>query len=109
MVGMTNSNSREKYLSLVYSVKAAINLPSKLEYLRRLKQALLDEENALLISEIIPCFFDLFSDSFAPVRKFATEYALLILWLNFAWLTDIFIELSICCYLLILGLLVKLD
>ncbi|KAH9672956.1 HEAT repeat-containing protein [Citrus sinensis] len=73
MVGMTNSNSREKYLSLVYSVKAAINLPSKLEYLRRLKQALLDEENALLISEIIPCFFDLFSDSFAPVRKFATE------------------------------------
>lgn len=73
MVGMTNSNSREKYLSLVYSVKAAINLPSKLEYLRRLKQALLDEENALLISEIIPCFFDLVSDSFAPVRKFATE------------------------------------
>lgn len=73
MVGMTNSNSREKYLSLVYSVKAAINLPSKLEYLRRLKQALLDEENALLISEIIPCFFDLVSDSFAPVRKSATE------------------------------------
>lgn len=73
MVGMKNSNSREKYASLVYSVKAAINLPSKLEYLRRLKQDLLDEENALLISEIIPRFSDLFSDSFSPVRKFATE------------------------------------
>lgn len=92
MVGMKNSNSREKYASLVYSVKAAINLPSKLEYLRRLKQDLLDEENALLISEIIPRFSDLFSDSFSPVRKFATEYALLKLWLNFALLNDVLIE-----------------
>lgn len=82
MVGMTNSNSGEKYASLVYSVKAAMNLPSKLEFLRRLKQDLVDEEDTVLVSEILPRLFDLQSDSFAPVRKFVTECVSPKLWLN---------------------------
>ncbi|KAJ0089238.1 hypothetical protein Patl1_31343 [Pistacia atlantica] len=73
MVGMTNSSLRETYASLVFSTKAAMDIPLKLEYLRRLKQDLIEEENVIVISEILPRIFDLQSDSFAPVRKFVTE------------------------------------
>lgn len=52
-----------------------MDIPLKLEYLRRLKQDLIEEENVIVISEILPRIFDLQSDSFAPVRKFVTEYA----------------------------------
>ncbi|KAJ0028055.1 hypothetical protein Pint_34851 [Pistacia integerrima] len=73
MVGMTNSSLRETYASLVFSTKAAMDIPLKLESLRRLKQDLIEEENVIVISEILPRIFDLQSDSFAPVRKFVTE------------------------------------
>ncbi|KAL5740398.1 hypothetical protein ACOSQ2_029578 [Xanthoceras sorbifolium] len=73
MVGVTNSNSREKLAGLVNSARAAIDMSPKLEYLRRLKQNLVEEENAVLVSEILPRILDLHTDPFAPVRKFVTE------------------------------------
>ncbi|KAK1562008.1 hypothetical protein Q3G72_004851 [Acer saccharum] len=73
MVGVTNSNSREKLASLVNSARAAMDMHLKLEYLRRLKLDLVEEENAVLVSEILPRILDLHSNPFAPVRKFVTE------------------------------------
>lgn len=75
MVGMTKSSSRETFARLVFSTKAALDIPLKLDCLSRLKQDLIEEENVIVISEILPRIFDLQSDSFAPVRKFVTEYA----------------------------------
>lgn len=72
---MMAANSRERLSSLVDSAKLASNIPSKLDYLRHLKQDLLQEDLALL-SELLPRIFDLLSDRFSPIRKFATEYAL---------------------------------
>lgn len=74
MVGVTNSNSGEKLATLVNSARATLDMPSKLEYLRRLKEDLVDEQNAVLVSEILPRVLDLHADSFAPVRKLVTEY-----------------------------------
>ncbi|XP_044496131.1 uncharacterized protein LOC123218660 isoform X2 [Mangifera indica] len=73
MVGMTKSSSRETFARLVFSTKAALDIPLKLDCLSRLKQDLIEEENVIVISEILPRIFDLQSDSFAPVRKFVTE------------------------------------
>lgn len=67
-----NSNSREKLASLVNSVKRAMDLHSKLEYLRLLKQGL-PHEGTIFPSEFLPLLFNLLADEFAPVRKFVTE------------------------------------
>ncbi|KAB2046735.1 hypothetical protein ES319_D01G256300v1 [Gossypium barbadense] len=72
MVGIMNPVSREKLASLSSSVKFAIDLGSKLELCRQLKHDLL-EEDAADLSEFLPSIFDLYSDPFGPVRKFATE------------------------------------
>ncbi|XP_021906271.1 uncharacterized protein LOC110820938 [Carica papaya] len=72
MVGIMNSNSREKLASLVNSVKRAMDLHSKLEYLRLLKQGL-PHEGTIFPSEFLPLLFNLLADEFAPVRKFVTE------------------------------------
>ncbi|KAK2656710.1 hypothetical protein Ddye_009762 [Dipteronia dyeriana] len=73
MVGVTNSNSREKLASLVNSAREAMDMHLKLEYLRRLKQNLVEEESAVLVSEILPRILDLHVNSSAPVRKFVIE------------------------------------
>lgn len=76
MVGVSNSNSNseQKLATLVDSARAAHDMPSKLDYLRRLRRDLVDEQNAVNVSEVLPGVLDLLNaDSFAPVRKFATE------------------------------------
>ena len=74
MVGIMNPVSREKLSRLSNSVKLAIDLASKLDLCRQLKQDLL-EEDAAALSEFLPRLFDLYSDPSGPVRKLATEYA----------------------------------
>ncbi|XVE62050.1 hypothetical protein DITRI_Ditri06bG0087800 [Diplodiscus trichospermus] len=72
MVGIMNPVSREKLSRLSNSVKLAIDLASKLDLCRQLKQDLL-EEDAAALSEFLPRLFDLYSDPSGPVRKLATE------------------------------------
>ncbi|XVF08283.1 hypothetical protein REPUB_Repub06bG0213100 [Reevesia pubescens] len=72
MVGIMNPISREKLSRLSNSVNVAIDLASKLDLCRQLKQDLL-EEDAAALSEFLPRLFDLYSDSSSPVRKLATE------------------------------------
>jgi len=67
--------SREKLASLVHSAKLAIDIPSKIESLRRLKVEL-PQEDPVLLTEFLPPIFDFLSDQFSPVRKFVTEYVL---------------------------------
>ncbi|XVE97089.1 hypothetical protein REPUB_Repub02eG0280700 [Reevesia pubescens] len=72
VVGIMNPVSREKLTSLSNSVKLAIDLASKLDLCRQLKQDLLEEDVAAL-SEFLPRLFDLYSDPSGPVRKLAIE------------------------------------
>lgn len=75
MVGMMmTANSREKLAGLVDLAKFATDIPSKLDRLRQLKHDLL-YENPSSLSDLLPRLFELQSDRFGPVRKFATEYA----------------------------------
>ncbi|XP_022745642.1 uncharacterized protein LOC111295979 isoform X2 [Durio zibethinus] len=69
---MVNPVSREMLSRLSNSVNLAIDLASKLDLCRQLKQDLLKEDAAAL-SEFLPRLFDLYSDPSGPVRKFATE------------------------------------
>uniref|UniRef100_A0A5B7B7R4 Symplekin n=1 Tax=Davidia involucrata TaxID=16924 RepID=A0A5B7B7R4_DAVIN len=72
MVGMMAAISREKVAGLINSVKFAIDIPSKLEHLRQLKDEL-SQADPVLISEFLPLLIDLHADSFSPVRKFIIE------------------------------------
>lgn len=76
------SNRTTRHANLLDSAKLATDIPSKLDYLRQLKQDLVHEDPALL-SEFLPRLFELQSDSFSPVRKFAAEYAFFFLSLLF--------------------------
>ncbi|OMO85062.1 hypothetical protein CCACVL1_10448 [Corchorus capsularis] len=67
-----NPVSREKLASLSNSVKIAMDLASKLDLCRQLKQDSL-EEDAASLSDFLPRLFDLYSEPSGPVRKFATE------------------------------------
>ncbi|KAK9290954.1 hypothetical protein L1049_009134 [Liquidambar formosana] len=72
MVGMMASSPREKVASLLNSAKLAMDIPSKLEPLRQLKEDLwLDDP--VLLAEFLPLLLDLQSDRFSPVRKFITQ------------------------------------
>jgi hypothetical protein len=74
MVGKAMTvTSREKLASLVHSAKLAIDIPSKLELLRKLKIEL-PREDPVILTEFLPPLFDFLSDRFSPVRKFVTEY-----------------------------------
>ncbi|GAV75491.1 DUF3453 domain-containing protein/Symplekin_C domain-containing protein [Cephalotus follicularis] len=75
MVGITylSSNSREELETLINSANVAMNIPSKLEPLRQVKQYLVQEADPRLLSEFLPRLFDFLSDRFGPVRKFVTE------------------------------------
>jgi symplekin len=71
MVGLVATSS-EKVARLINSAKFAINVPSKLECLRQLKEELSEADPALL-SEFIPLILQLHTDSCSPARKFVTE------------------------------------
>ncbi|KAI9085134.1 hypothetical protein K1719_032950 [Acacia pycnantha] len=72
MVGKIDATSREKLARLVNSVRCAMDIPSKLDYLRQLKLEL-PQEDPVLLTEFLPCLFEFQSDKFSPVRKFVTE------------------------------------
>ncbi|KAK4253268.1 hypothetical protein QN277_010592 [Acacia crassicarpa] len=72
MVGKIDATSREKLARLVNSVRCAMDIPSKLDYLRQLKLEL-PPEDPVLLTEFLPCLFEFQSDQFSPVRKFVTE------------------------------------
>ncbi|KAF7845362.1 symplekin isoform X1 [Senna tora] len=72
MVRRRDATSREKFASLVNSAKLAMDIPSKLGYLRQL-QLELPPEDPVLLTEFLPCLLEFQSDSFSPVRKFVTE------------------------------------
>ncbi|PSS32685.1 Oocyte zinc finger protein like [Actinidia chinensis var. chinensis] len=75
MVRIMAANTREKVASLVNLAKFAMDIPSKLERLRPLKNELSQADSVLL--RVFPLLLDLHTDRFSPVRKFITEYALL--------------------------------
>ena len=61
--------------SLINSAKLALDVPSKLEHLRQLKEDLL-HEGPVLLSQFLPRILDLHTDRLSPVRKFIAQYAL---------------------------------
>lgn len=67
------ATSREKLASLIHSAKLAIDIPSKLDSLRKLKTEL-PQEDPVILTEFLPQLFEFLSDCFSPVRKFVTEY-----------------------------------
>ncbi|XP_057489795.1 LOW QUALITY PROTEIN: uncharacterized protein LOC130775695 [Actinidia eriantha] len=71
MVGIMAANTREKVASLVNLAKFAMDIPSKLERLRSLKNELSQADSVLL--RVFPLLLDLHTDRFSPVRKFITE------------------------------------
>ncbi|GFY83762.1 HEAT repeat-containing protein [Actinidia rufa] len=71
MVGIMAANTREKVASLVNLAKFAMDIPSKLERLRPLKNELSQADSVLL--RVFPLLLDLHTDRFSPVRKFVTE------------------------------------
>ncbi|CAN6576151.1 unnamed protein product [Malus baccata var. baccata] len=74
MVGMMmTANSHERLAGLMDSAIFAADIPSKLDRLRQSKQDLVRQQDPDLLSELLPRFFELQSDRFSPVRKFATE------------------------------------
>lgn len=60
--------------SLINSAQSALDVPSKLEHLRQLKDDLLHQDPVLL-SQLLPRIIDLHTDSLSPVRKFIAQYA----------------------------------
>ncbi|XP_024187491.1 uncharacterized protein LOC112192134 [Rosa chinensis] len=72
MMMMTTANSNERLARLLDSAVVAADIPSKLDRLTQLKRDLLRRDPAF-ISELLPRLFELQSDRFSPVRKFATE------------------------------------
>ncbi|XP_034219881.1 uncharacterized protein LOC117631058 isoform X3 [Prunus dulcis] len=74
MVGMMMvANSNERLASLMDSAILASDIPSKLDRLRQSKQDLVVQQDPALLSGLLPRLFELQSDRFSPVRKFATE------------------------------------
>lgn len=66
-----NPTSRDRLAILVSS---SIDIPSKLENLRRLNQNLLEEDDVSSLSEFLPRLFKLQSDQHSPVRKCVAQY-----------------------------------
>eukprot|EP00257_Ricinus_communis_P020865 XP_015580215.1 uncharacterized protein LOC8265046 isoform X1 [Ricinus communis] len=71
MVGkMMKSSSRDRLASLI---NCAMDIPTKLEILRQLKENLLQETDAASLSDFLPRLLELQSDEYSPVRKCVTE------------------------------------
>ncbi|KAA8517806.1 hypothetical protein F0562_015280 [Nyssa sinensis] len=64
----------EKVAGLINSAKFAMDIPSKLEHLRHLKDELF-QADPVLLSEFLRPLLDLLADGFSPVRKFIIEIA----------------------------------
>ncbi|RAL39263.1 hypothetical protein DM860_002796 [Cuscuta australis] len=64
--------SREKVAGLLISSKRAAAIPSKLGYLRRLRNEL-SGADSILLAEFFPLITGLVSDRFSPARKFTIE------------------------------------
>ncbi|XP_050893645.1 uncharacterized protein LOC127100478 isoform X2 [Lathyrus oleraceus] len=89
MVGKAMAaTSREKLASLIHSAKLAIDIPSKLDSLRKLKTEL-PQEDPVILTEFLPQIFEFLSDCFSPVRKFVTEMIGEIGLMNTEFLPDI--------------------
>ncbi|KAK9124505.1 hypothetical protein Sjap_014107 [Stephania japonica] len=88
MVGMISASSGEEVSSLFNSFKFAIDVPSKLDCVRRLKEALL-KRNSLLLPDFIHRLLELQSDRSSPVRKALAEYEFSISFRN----------IQFCCFL----------
>ncbi|GAB2262628.1 hypothetical protein Droror1_Dr00003625 [Drosera rotundifolia] len=74
MVGiMATTYSRETMATLLNSVDGATAIPSKLEQLRKLKDALVPLSDTVLLSEFLSGILKLHADRFSPVRRVATE------------------------------------
>ncbi|CAI8601039.1 unnamed protein product [Vicia faba] len=82
------ATSRENLASLIHSAKLAIDIPSKLDSLRKLKTEL-PQEDPVILTEFLPPLFDFLSDRFSPVRKFVTEMIGEIGLMNTEFLPDI--------------------
>ncbi|CAH9061330.1 unnamed protein product [Cuscuta europaea] len=72
MAGMMAAISREKVAGLLISSKRAAAIPSKMGYLRRLKDEISDADSVLL-TETLPLIIDFVSDRFSPARKLIVE------------------------------------
>ncbi|KAF8394916.1 hypothetical protein HHK36_018855 [Tetracentron sinense] len=72
MVRMMTTSSREKSESLLNSAEFSMDIPSKIEHLRQLKEVLLHRDHSLL-PEFVPRLVELQTDQFSPVRKFLAE------------------------------------
>ncbi|GFY82372.1 HEAT repeat-containing protein [Actinidia rufa] len=65
MVGIMAANAREKVASLVNLAKFAMDIPSKLELLRPLKDEL-SLADSVLLADFLPLVIDLHTDRFSP-------------------------------------------
>ncbi|KAH6836652.1 HEAT repeat-containing protein [Perilla frutescens var. hirtella] len=74
MVPMMAAVSREKIAGRFNSIKygGAVDLSSKLDQLRRLREELLEADSVLVVEFLSPAL-DLLSDHLSPVRKFITQ------------------------------------
>ncbi|KAL9253833.1 Symplekin-like protein [Drosera capensis] len=75
MVGImaATTYSRETMATMLNSVDGATAIPSKLEQLRKLKDALVPLSDTVLLSEFLSGILKLHADRFSPIRRVATE------------------------------------
>ncbi|KAI4331577.1 hypothetical protein MLD38_029754 [Melastoma candidum] len=70
MVGVASiATPRERLAALIDSAKISLDIQSKLDHLRHLKEDLL-QDDPVLLAEFLPLLLDLLSDHFSPVRRF---------------------------------------
>ncbi|CAM8879005.1 unnamed protein product [Rhodiola kirilowii] len=68
MVGLVKASPREKIASLIKSAKTGTDVRTKLEPLRKLKGDWF-QNDPVLVSEFLPCLFELQPDRFSVVRQ----------------------------------------
>ncbi|KAK3019013.1 hypothetical protein RJ639_003621 [Escallonia herrerae] len=73
MVGMMTAVSKGNLAGIINSAKFAVNTPSKLDHLRRLRDELSLAGDSALLQEFLPLVVDLHSDRSSPARKFVIE------------------------------------
>ncbi|KAK3018031.1 hypothetical protein RJ639_004521 [Escallonia herrerae] len=73
MVGMMTAVSKGNLAGIINSAKFAVNTPSKLDHLRRLRDELSLAGDSASLPEFLPLVVDLHSDRSSPARKFVIE------------------------------------
>ncbi|KAK2980006.1 hypothetical protein RJ640_020032 [Escallonia rubra] len=73
MVGTMTAVSKGNLAGIINSAKFAVNTPSKLDHLRRLRDELSLAGDSALLPEFLPLVVDLHSDRSSPARKFVIE------------------------------------